>query len=555
MLDSELALREQLSSMRGLLALSLLMTERRREDEILHLARTATPALVDCEVVGVHLDRDGWHGQAPGPDVASTVRVARQLGLLPSDGGPLDVPGWPWAWGVPLPGVDERVGHLLVASREAPPPAKVRLLRSLAQQTGIAVSNARLHASHLAANAALADTVALLERKNAIHDRFTQVALNLDGYAGIVRTLFELTGLPAVVEDDRGNVLGRSGPELAPPTRELSPAAPSDLARRALRAGRPIHAEDRLLTVARPRPDLVGLVYLIGPESLMGEQETMALEYAATVLAIELARLHSIAETELRLGVDLVSDLVSGAGDGVAARARALGHDLGVPHRVVALRGHRSEDLTDLLPAAREALAGPRGTLLMHRANTLVAVVATGPADGTALGPLSRPLLALATAQRLHVGVGGLARVPGDYPRSHREALMSLRLAEFGDGRDGVVTYDELGVFQFLSEVTDPRGVDAFVRRWLGSLLDYDERRGSELVLTLARFLDTGGGFDAAARALGIGRSTVRYRMARIAELTGLSLSDPDTRFQLQLATRSWLALRALAAEEPSAGS
>jgi DNA-binding PucR family transcriptional regulator len=41
-------------------------------------------------------------------------------------------------------------------------------------------------------------------------------------------------------------------------------------------------------------------------------------------------------------------------------------------------------------------------------------------------------------------------------------------------------------------------------------------------------------------------RSTLKYRLQRIRDLTGFDLSDPETQFNLQLATRAWVTLRAL---------
>jgi hypothetical protein len=40
--------------------------------------------------------------------------------------------------------------------------------------------------------------------------------------------------------------------------------------------------------------------------------------------------------------------------------------------------------------------------------------------------------------------------------------------------------------------------------------------------------------------------ATLKYRLQRIRELTGLELGDPETLFNLQLATRAWLTLQAL---------
>ena len=80
----------------------------------------------------------------------------------------------------------------------------------------------------------------------------------------------------------------------------------------------------------------------------------------------------------------------------------------------------------------------------------------------------------------------------------------------------------------------------AFVREWLGTLLDYDDSKNSELVMTLSDYLECGGNYDESAAALHIHRSTLRYRLARIAELTGHDLRKVDTRFNLHAATRAW---------------
>jgi DNA-binding PucR family transcriptional regulator len=45
---------------------------------------------------------------------------------------------------------------------------------------------------------------------------------------------------------------------------------------------------------------------------------------------------------------------------------------------------------------------------------------------------------------------------------------------------------------------------------------------------------------------LAIHRSTLKYRLQRIREISRRDLSDPDTQFNLQLATRAWQTLQAL---------
>jgi DNA-binding PucR family transcriptional regulator len=88
------------------------------------------------------------------------------------------------------------------------------------------------------------------------------------------------------------------------------------------------------------------------------------------------------------------------------------------------------------------------------------------------------------------------------------------------------------------------------VRQWLGALIDYDEGRGAaEMVLTLSRYLECGGNYDATASALKVHRSTLRYRLQRIREISGLDLGDPQTAFNLQLASRARQTLAAVRGE------
>jgi sugar diacid utilization regulator len=533
----------------------MLMTERRQEEEILHLATTAVPALVRARPQGVHLlggEGSGWRVTA-GACATAGVRAQLQaeLARLSPDGGPVDLRGEPWAWAFSLRSLGDLIGHLVIAADLPPSAADLLLLRSLAQQTGIALANARLHAGNRTANAALAATVETLRHKTAIHDRFTQVALTGGGPAGIVEALFELTGLPAGIEDRGGGLLAWAGPKAAAARRGGSGTRREQVLLRAIRADHPIRVDGRLLTVARPRTDVLGVLFLVDPDRRSGDPETVALEHAATVLAIELARLHSLAETELRLGRDLVADLLGGADDGAYQRAQALGYDLRRPHRVLVISADRvrtsPDDLLLRVRAGIAALAGDRGDgppgLLMQSAGNVVAIVASEPsgADRVPEGLLA------SVGRRTRIGVGGLCRSPADFPRSYREAQLALRLAPFGGARGDLARYDDLGVYQLLSEVADPASVAAFTRRWLGPLLEYDERRGSDLVSTLSCYLECGGNYDVTATTLALGRSTVRYRLGRIRQLTGHDLADPDTRFQLQLATRARATMRALA--------
>jgi DNA-binding PucR family transcriptional regulator len=144
------------------------------------------------------------------------------------------------------------------------------------------------------------------------------------------------------------------------------------------------------------------------------------------------------------------------------------------------------------------------------------------------------------------VGVSARCTQPDDFPRAHMQAQLALKMQVSTQSPDQVTVFEDLGVYKLLSEVADIRSVEGFVQRWLGPLLEYDETKGSQMVETLASYLQCGGNYDATAEALSLHRSTLRYRLQRLREISGLDLADPDTRFNLQLATRAWATVNAL---------
>lgn len=108
--------------------------------------------------------------------------------------------------------------------------------------------------------------------------------------------------------------------------------------------------------------------------------------------------------------------------------------------------------------------------------------------------------------------------------------------------------FEELGIYQILSDVADFERIEDLVRRWLGSLLDYDAQNGTQLVATIAAYLECGGNYSQTAATLFVHRNTLKYRLRRIREVSGLDLGSPDARFNLQLATRAWRTLAVLRA-------
>jgi sugar diacid utilization regulator len=543
-------LRAQLTNLRALLVLSILMTESADDEQILRLAVSAASALGAWRIAGFAVG-DTWRTDA-GRAGSVPPELDEQLRALPETGGQVSLDGG-WAWGYPLRSIAGPIGHMVVYAECQPAGEEQFLAQVVAQQTGVAVSNARLHASERAiagelarANAALEETVATLRRGMQIHERLTQVEAAGEGASGIAEALHDLTGLPVAVEDRYGNLSAWAGPGQPDPYPKPSAYDRAQLFRRVMMAGRSVRDGDRVVALASPRPGVLGLLALIDPDRRASRTDVMAIEHGATVLAVELARLRGLADTELRVRRELVQDLLTGTDDRSAyLRAEALDYDLGPPHQVAVL------EVTDRFPADEDVLLAARRGLRQQHLPALLGTLAGAVVIVAPGGDTDWEALRLATVAQLdgggaRLGVGEPYPRPSLLPRSLREAQLALRLQKASSAAERTSAFADLDVLRMLASVQDLGDVEGYVAKWLGVLADYDGRKHTQLVRTLTQYLQHGGGYEASSCALSVHRSTLKYRLQRIRELTGFDLTDPETRFNLELATRAWVTLQAL---------
>jgi hypothetical protein len=151
------------------------------------------------------------------------------------------------------------------------------------------------------------------------------------GEDAITQALYELTGLSALIEDRFGNLRSWAGPDRPDPYPVRSPTSQEEMLRQVAREAGPVRVKARLIVLARPRGDLLGVLALENPESTADEHTMFALDHAQHLLAQELLHMRELTEVELRLRRQLIDDLLEGTDETSAyARAEALGHDLDV---------------------------------------------------------------------------------------------------------------------------------------------------------------------------------------------------------------------------------
>ena len=269
-------------------------------------------------------------------------------------------------------------------------------------------------------------------------------------------------------------------------------------------------------------------VWLVAGEELLGAlvaSGTRAVDLARPVAnqtAVALKKIQVLERlTEKNLIRDFFELLAAGrTGDVLEGRAARLGCDLKRPHVVVAAA--RGAD------ALEHALASStRNALLDRRERSLRALV---PVPSEGVGRLVEELRRVHAAAS-DVGAVGVSNVCiGAAAVAHGFVEAEHALLGAGVMRRGVavVTYDELGPYKYLLRVAlDPAARDATIDA-VAVLAEYDRERNASLLTTLEEFLARRGNISATSEALFVHPNTLRQRLRRIGDLSGIDLRVDD---------------------------
>ncbi|WP_431879402.1 helix-turn-helix domain-containing protein [Amycolatopsis sacchari] len=424
--------------------------------------------------------------------------------------------------GVPLSLGAEVIG-VLYASDRTPrefTPDEVALLQSLADHAAIALDNARLLdeiSSHSAA----------VQRAEEAHDRLMDLVLRGGDVPDVAAAVADVLHGAIGLFDADGVPLASAGAPVVPPSAEAVAASRA--------TGRSVTGDGVWVCAVQAGPEPLGSIVLAGRPELVGADRRL-FERAAVVTALLLMLRRSVAKAEDEVRGELLSDLLTAPGRNPAAlvaRAARLGVDLTEPHVVLVAHAESVSRTRLAMAAARHAaLAGS------HADEVVLLVRAEDPS----LAPRLATQLGSVVDSPVTVGAGGPASGPAAIAEAHAEALRCLRallaLGRTGEGASAA----ELG---FLGVLLGDRGdLDGFVRRTLGPVLDYDTRRGTELVRTLEEYFAAGGNLTRAKEALHVHVNTVVQRLERVASLLGEDWQSPARALEVQLALRVHLLRR-----------
>jgi GTP-sensing pleiotropic transcriptional regulator CodY len=302
----------------------------------------------------------------------------------------------------------------------------------------------------------------------------------------------------------------------------------------------------RLIVPIRMGGELLGSMWAVvtGPVS---DERAAAFADTAPVVALHLLRRRATEDAERRRSAELVKAVLEGRGS-----VRLVAAELNLadePHRVVAIAARADDPLG--AEAMRLALweritAGfGRRPAVAELHDVLYAVVPDQPGEGG--WPALRTALAEDRApaeDRDPTLVAAGPPVPlAELPRSRALAEETLALLRAGLVPGPVTSHEQTWpvlVLHRAAVATAGSGAAEFGP--LPALRAQDLGSGTSYVDTLYEWLRHPGDPRAASRALRIHPNTLRYRMAKLTELAGVDLDDPDVRLALlnQLTALRW---------------
>jgi PucR family transcriptional regulator, purine catabolism regulatory protein len=400
----------------------------------------------------------------------------------------------------------------------------------------------------------------VLERAEEIHRVFIRIVLDGGGLPEITEKLSQLIeGAVLVLADDgrvlasarlaeaagllaNAGILGEDGRIVVgeapdPGTRVLASGGVR-LALAPVLAGSMRHG--RILAVEGERP--------LQPDALI------ALEHAATVIALDAAKKLAVAAVERKFQSDFLHELLGGRVqqvEEVLSRSRSLGWHLDRPLVVVVAELERAPgaELSDLEDQRLHARLTDAWTSAVHDcdpgaavagfATEFVAIV--GVPDHRDLAEAAAPARSISAGlarhrQILSLGVSRPVTTPIGLATAYHQATKAMQIGRRIHGPGTITHFDSLGVFRLLSLIDDDDELRSFAIDSLGPLLRLDAAERDDLLRTLEALVECNLNVARAARRLYFHYNTLRYRITKLERLLGPFTTDPNRCLQIGLA-------------------
>jgi sugar diacid utilization regulator len=298
----------------------------------------------------------------------------------------------------------------------------------------------------------------------------------------------------------------------------------------------------------------LGYLAILEPETqeetaaVPAEADLLAAQHAASVYALALMRERLAAEVTTELRDELLEGLLDGQvtdDQATLERARRLGYDESLVYQVLSMLpddanetggvhrdaswagGWRRRLVDSVAQLVRDR--APQAIVTRRREELVVLLPTTTETAANDLGKaVTLYVASMYPEWPVTVGIGSACTAPREIARSYAQARRAAEVALRFGRRGEVVTFEDLGFYRLLFQISDRHELRAFVDQVLGPLLEYDQKHRTDFVQTISSYLTNNNSLQATAKELYVHVNTAAYRLQRIQTITGLDLSKTE---------------------------
>lgn len=283
--------------------------------------------------------------------------------------------------------------------------------------------------------------------------------------------------------------------------------------------------------------------------------KSAGLQYAANLFAMEILKSQELQLHEQHLQGELLAELLEhrcADSEITYRRGMLLGFDLKLPFAVFALRlspvgsaeaflNQTERFWNDFQRSMKQYSVELDTGVMFTRNNSSYFGMISLPKTQLVgklqefLGSLNGRLLPFYPAVSSVIGLGRSSVGIENIPSACEEAQESAKVLSCVKSLPPVSSIDDLGIYRILIELENSAVMRDFYENNIHLISEYDCKSGMFLLDTLTCYFEHNSNLRATSEALFLHKNSVSYRLHKVEELIGHSLSDPSVSLCLQV--------------------
>lgn len=316
----------------------------------------------------------------------------------------------------------------------------------------------------------------------------------------------------------------------------------------------------RIVVPIVAKDSVYGHIFAWGIKGSLGGYGVSVLEIASTMMALEVLKMISVRQVENRYKTEFIEDLISldiRRKEKAMERSSFFNLDkqdkfLSVTIKIKEISDNSSNSLEQYISKVHDYIER-----IIERMN-LIGVVAS-KTDRIII------LLSFKNEENIEKLIEGFEKQIEYLDERFKSIGMRAGVGRINDGLENfeksyidstkaitvgyifrnelVTNFEDLGIYKILSQDHLQDELEKFYNSTIKSLVDYDNKKSTELVKTLQSYFNNNGNLKKMSDELFTHYNTILYRIQRIADITNMDLENPRDRLNLEISLKIKLLL------------